>query len=136
MGEWRSPQPRNKPFFLFLASFSRSILRSLQAAHKMYLVLISYTILTTYPPPPPPKSTRIFHLNTYFSSQEFVFVFSFLVGTVRMILCSSEPECGHLCLLACLLVFCVHRFRGEIGPATFDKGTYHCFSLILSLSSS
>lgn len=26
MGEWRSPQPKNKLFFLFLAAFSRSVL--------------------------------------------------------------------------------------------------------------
>lgn len=32
MGEWCSPQPKNKPFFLFLAAFSRFVLRALQAA--------------------------------------------------------------------------------------------------------
>lgn len=33
MGEWRSPRPKNKPFFLFLAAFfSRSDLCSLQAS--------------------------------------------------------------------------------------------------------
>lgn len=48
----------------------------------------------------------------------FFSFFSFLSTTVH--LCSNEPACGHLCLHACFLVFHVHRFRGEIGPKTFE----------------
>lgn len=42
----------------------------------------------------------------------------------------------HVVIFTCMHAsWCsVDRFRGEIGPATFDKGTYLCFSLVLSLS--